>query len=339
MSAAVAASAEASTVAAVIGSAGAFTVAAVAASAGACLIAAIFSLQLGQQYVARRRPHAFVWCASLGLFAVAAGSVVVGLTAGWSPTVYAVFWLTGALVTVPLLAAGQLMLLDPARTVLYGTIAALAVLWGIAGVLLSPINLVPLAAATQASSIPQGEQAYGGTLAHALLRPFNYSAVVVVLGTVWSAVRSRRFRILGIAIGVLVAGTSFAFVRAGSAPLFGVSLAAGVALMYGGFLAAGAPRSSAGAATGPDLRRPRVTVYTRVGCGLCREAEEVVERVASGRAEIEFIDIDSDPSITERYTVRVPVVAVDGREIAQYEVAPEDLIHALDAAARSPSSV
>lgn len=68
-------------------------------------------------------------------------------------------------------------------------------------------------------------------------------------------------------------------------------------------------------------RGPRrtVTVYTRQGCHLCEEAEAVVRRVARGH-EIRIVDIDTDPAITERYTVRVPVIAVDGVEIAEFQV-------------------
>ncbi|MBA2730594.1 MAG: glutaredoxin family protein [Euzebyaceae bacterium] len=72
-----------------------------------------------------------------------------------------------------------------------------------------------------------------------------------------------------------------------------------------------------------------VTLYTRAGCHLCEVARGVVEQVASGRAEVELVDIDTDPRLVERYTVRVPVVAVDGREIAEYEVDAAQLDAAL----------
>lgn len=72
-----------------------------------------------------------------------------------------------------------------------------------------------------------------------------------------------------------------------------------------------------------------VTVYTRQGCHLCDEAIAVVRLVADGRAEVELVDIDADPGLTAHYTVRVPVVEVDGVEIAQYQIAPEQLEVAL----------
>jgi glutaredoxin len=81
-------------------------------------------------------------------------------------------------------------------------------------------------------------------------------------------------------------------------------------------------------------RRPRVTVYRRAGCHLCDAAEAVVARVAR-RADVEVVDIDANPALVERYTVRVPVVAVDGEEIAEFEVDPAALRAALRGARRA----
>jgi glutaredoxin len=69
----------------------------------------------------------------------------------------------------------------------------------------------------------------------------------------------------------------------------------------------------------------RVTLYTRQGCHLCEAAEQVVRAAAAGRAEVELIDIDARPDLVDRYTVRVPVVAIDGVEVAEYEVDPAQL--------------
>jgi glutaredoxin len=72
----------------------------------------------------------------------------------------------------------------------------------------------------------------------------------------------------------------------------------------------------------------RVTVYTRVGCHLCEEAERVVrEAQADGEFRLELVDVDRDPELARRYGVRVPVVAVDGEELFEYEV-PPDLLRA-----------
>ncbi len=85
------------------------------------------------------------------------------------------------------------------------------------------------------------------------------------------------------------------------------------------------------------LRRPRpgdrvrVTVYTRAGCGLCRDAERTVARVAR-RADVRIVDVDAEPGLTDRYTVRVPVVEVDGSEVCELGCAPGQLRRALRSA-------
>lgn len=61
----------------------------------------------------------------------------------------------------------------------------------------------------------------------------------------------------------------------------------------------------------------RVTLYSKAGCGLCLEAEGVLRRL---QGEIQFtlevVDIESNDRLFDRYWHRVPVVAVDGKEVA-----------------------
>ena len=72
----------------------------------------------------------------------------------------------------------------------------------------------------------------------------------------------------------------------------------------------------------------RVTLYTRVGCHLCEEAERVLraEQAAVG-FDLQLVDVDRDPELARRYGVRVPVVALDGEDLFDYEV-PLDLLRA-----------
>jgi len=71
-----------------------------------------------------------------------------------------------------------------------------------------------------------------------------------------------------------------------------------------------------------------VTLYTRTGCHLCEQAERVLR---AEQRTIPFalvtVDIDEDPELVRKYGVRVPVVAVDGVELFEYEV-PPDLLRA-----------
>jgi glutaredoxin len=79
--------------------------------------------------------------------------------------------------------------------------------------------------------------------------------------------------------------------------------------------------------------RPEVVVYTRAGCGLCRRAEELVAREAR-RADVRVVDVDTDESLVARYGVRVPVILVEGREVAELEVGPGTVRRALRTARR-----
>lgn len=72
-----------------------------------------------------------------------------------------------------------------------------------------------------------------------------------------------------------------------------------------------------------------ITLYSRQGCHLCAEAEVVVRELAGEHHRVAVVDIDTDPALHDAYTVRVPVVAVDGVEVAQYQVDPTALAAAL----------
>jgi len=83
-----------------------------------------------------------------------------------------------------------------------------------------------------------------------------------------------------------------------------------------------------GAVGDQATRVPLVTLYTRIGCHLCAEAERVLHaEMASTPLDLVTIDVDRDPELQRRYGVRVPVVAVDGVELFELEV-PPDLLRA-----------
>lgn len=78
----------------------------------------------------------------------------------------------------------------------------------------------------------------------------------------------------------------------------------------------------------PWRRRRLVVVYSRDGCGLCREAEAVVGTVARGH-DVRRLDVDADPALQRAYNIRVPVVEVDGVEVAEGRVSKDALRRAL----------
>lgn len=66
-----------------------------------------------------------------------------------------------------------------------------------------------------------------------------------------------------------------------------------------------------------------VVVYTREGCGLCREAMAVIGKVRSKVPfDLEEVDIGGDDDLERAYGIRIPVVVVDGIEAFDFEVDP-----------------
>jgi glutaredoxin len=64
-----------------------------------------------------------------------------------------------------------------------------------------------------------------------------------------------------------------------------------------------------------------VTLYKKPGCHLCDEVEQVIRQVATRRRfRLERKNILDDPALQEKYETAVPVVEVDGQEIARYRL-------------------
>ncbi|MDP9376478.1 MAG: glutaredoxin family protein [Actinomycetota bacterium] len=73
-------------------------------------------------------------------------------------------------------------------------------------------------------------------------------------------------------------------------------------------------------------RRPKVTLYGRPGCCLCDDARAVLESLQQGFPfALESVDITENDELHRRYLVRIPVIALDGRELYDYEVDARDL--------------
>lgn len=76
-----------------------------------------------------------------------------------------------------------------------------------------------------------------------------------------------------------------------------------------------------------------ITVYTRENCHLCEEAIETCERVGESvptDVTLDFVDVDEDPDLRDRYGHRVPYILVDGRPAFKYRVDETELRQRLD---------
>lgn len=92
----------------------------------------------------------------------------------------------------------------------------------------------------------------------------------------------------------------------------------------------GAAGSVAGGTVGA-----RVTVYTRVGCPACEQAEADVARICAELGETwRALDVDTDPDLRAEYGDRVPVIDVDGREHGFWKVEEQRFRSALARTAR-----
>jgi fructoselysine 3-epimerase len=78
---------------------------------------------------------------------------------------------------------------------------------------------------------------------------------------------------------------------------------------------------------------PRIYIYTKPGCHLCEAVEQLVARVRQSVSfELELRDITQYPSDFERYQTEIPVVTLNGREIARHRLSEQELRLALTSA-------
>lgn len=232
-----------------------------ALAAGATAVALAFALATWDRWLRKRRPHELVWTISLLLFALGSGALWWAEARGWSAPTFRVFYLAGAILNVPWLAAGTVYLL--AGPVWGNRVRAwLVFVSGLAtGVLLS----APMKGTITPHELPEGKEVFGVWPRVLAAVGSGVAAVVIIAGAVWSAVRVWRGKAptlagqrravtlpkklaLGnvvIALGTLVLSASGTFAgRLGKDRAFAITLLAGIAILFVGFLvasAAGAP--------------------------------------------------------------------------------------------------
>ena len=69
-----------------------------------------------------------------------------------------------------------------------------------------------------------------------------------------------------------------------------------------------------------------LVVYSRPGCHLCEEAMATLTPLcAELRLRLREVDIEGDDALHQRYLERIPVLVLDGEEIADFFVDEADL--------------
>ena len=216
---------------------------------GAAVIAAAFAVRLAVRTRRKLRPHEAVWAVALAMYAVASFAMFLGVVRGWSVAEFRLYWLFGAVLNVPYLFAGEIYLLSSRRPIGHAVLTLIVALSAVAAV---EVARAPVSTRALAQALPLGRKVFGkdGT-PNLLAQLYAIPAYFLLLfGLVWSAWQMRRTPALRPrAVGVFEIAVGATIVAIGSGigaafhivPLFSVSLAVGVAVMFAGFLATSAP--------------------------------------------------------------------------------------------------
>ena len=222
------------------------------------LVSLVFAGQVLTAYRARRRTHQLAWGLALTFYAIAAFPEVLGSISGWNDLDFRIYYLFGAVLLVPSLALGtaELLLQSPraqAPRLAYRAFVGVIAVLGLATVSVAPLHghwlqthEVPINCAMWCKS----ESGYGlanGLAALSAAVGNSVGTVVLVAGAGYSAYRTYRAGLprnltLGnifILVGALVVATAATATRLGSYELFYAAQAAGITIIFGGFLVIG----------------------------------------------------------------------------------------------------
>lgn len=205
----------------------------------AALVATLCAGSLIWDAVHKPRPERITWAIAFSIFAVAAGAEVLGASLGWSVTLARVYYLSGAVLVVGVLALGELYLLFPGRMPAYTTGLAL---------------LVTALAATVVWSAPVDQSRLATDGWHAIERgpvlialavAMNAGGTAILAGgalySAWAmrarpALRRRAAGCLLIALGTLTVASGGTLTRLGRPEFLYLAMSAGIAIIFAGVL-------------------------------------------------------------------------------------------------------
>jgi glutaredoxin len=277
----------------------------------AALVSTIFAIQLLRRYAGRKRLPQLAWGIALTMYALASLAVAGGISGGWDPTLYRIYYLFGALLNVPYLALGSVALLGKRA------LSALALVLVLAATVYAAAKVAStstVASALATEQIPRGKDTWADQSVPRLASIYSISAYIVVLLITLGTSTKRAARRIGldraranrlIAVGVtIVAVGSTALTRVGRGSAFSIALAVGVVVMFLGFrMATRATRTAAGP----------IVLYSSENCGLCEHARDALAELGVSYEEIEVPD-------DHPYRLRTPVVESDGLVLAEGQI-------------------
>lgn len=246
-----------------------------ASAAFASVIALAFSLALLDRWLRSnkshgktRSKHLLAWFVSMAAFVVASVALWAGAVFGWEVATFRVFYLFGAILSVPPLALGTLYLLGDEKTADRIAVAVAALSLFAVGVLAA----APTAGGLSAIGLPRGADVFSGL--PRLLAAFASVAgtVVVIAGAIWTLQQNKKRQharaqkaihelerqepaprhitprikagVSLIALGTITLGLGGASNSiAEEMTAFALSLAVGAAFLFAGFLLATTPKT------------------------------------------------------------------------------------------------
>jgi hypothetical protein len=221
-------------------------------------VATLFAQATLVRYTKDKRPQDLAWTISLAMFALASAALATGVSTGWDNGLFRIFFLLGAVLTVPWLALGTVYLL--AGEVVGNRVRAWLI--GLSGLSIGIVLFAPTRTAVSGHELPTGTDVFG--VAPRVLAGVGsgVAATVIIAGAIWSAVRvvRRRSPALGtaqrspeagrrlvagnllIALGTLVLSASGTLAgRLGKDRAFALTLVVGIGVLFAGFLVASSP--------------------------------------------------------------------------------------------------
>ena len=281
------------------------------------LFAALISLAcaavIARDAIRRPRPDKITWTISFVIFAIAAGTEVIGDLTHWTPFLARAYYLTGAVLVVGYLALGEFYLLMPNRITRFAPGVALMVTAFSATVVLNaPVDRARL-------SSDGWEAIERGTGLVALAATINaLGTLAIVAGLGYSAwkfqkLRIQRNRMIGcllIVTGTLTVAAGGTLTRFGHREFLYIPMAIGAAIIFAGYLFTRTP-------DGVPFRTPRVPSNT---AGVARGATRFSFNDDPGIEFIEarFLALD-DASVAE--ACRIWSVPRDDRDAFDREEA------------------
>ena len=209
------------------------------------LLSAALALVMLRRLRRRVRPHEAAWSVAFVLFALAAGSQVIGDVRGWTPLLARLYYVTGATLVVGWLGLGTWLLLVHKPWQRNAGVWAMLVLSGYA------IGLVSLA------SVDAGLLSSAGW--HALQKPAILTVLTIGLniagtsllvgGALYSAwvfwrkdiMRQRMIGCILLAAGALLVAAGGSLTRLGHQQYLYMAMSAGIAVIFWGYLKTIAP--------------------------------------------------------------------------------------------------